>query len=72
MSAANPAEAQRALLAQAARARARAADAVCRAGAADPFSPGCDTALIVLRNELDRISRLTPQQLLSNAMRAAA
>lgn len=70
MSAANPAEVRRALLAQAAR--ARAADAACRAGAADPFSPGCDTALIALRNELDRIGRLTPEQLLSGAARAAA
>lgn len=63
------AEAERVLLAQAAR--ERAAEASCRAGAADPFSPGCDTATNVLRYELHRIANLTPDQLLRGAKHTA-
>ncbi|MDZ5459264.1 hypothetical protein [Azohydromonas lata] len=68
MSTVSPAEAQRALLAQVAR--ERAAERVHGAGDANPFSPGCDTALNVLRYELQRIERLTPEQLLHGAQRA--
>lgn len=68
MSTFNP-DAERALLAQAAR--ERAAEAICRAGASDPFAPGCDTALLVLRAELQRIAALTPEQLLHGTARPA-
>jgi hypothetical protein len=49
----------------------RAAERVHGAGSASPFSPDCDTALNVLRYELQRIERLTPEQLLHGAQRAA-
>lgn len=69
MSTTNPAEAARALLAK--QARERAAERVCAAGAADPFSPACDTAVNVLLYELQRIGRLTSDQLLHGTQRAA-
>lgn len=61
MSSTPSAEAQRAALVHAAR--AHATDAVCRAGATDPFSPACDAAVLVLRYELQRIERMSCEQL---------
>jgi hypothetical protein len=62
-------ESERALLAQAAR--ERAAERVHSAGTASPFAPACDTALNVLRYELQRIERMTTDQLQHGAQRAA-
>lgn len=69
MSTTTPAEAERALLAHVAR--ERAAERVHSAGTANPFAPACDTAINVMRYELQRIERMTTDQLLHGAQRAA-
>ena len=71
MPASNPTagERKRALKAQAAR--GCAANAVCRAGATDPFSPACYAAVNWLRYKLQPIERLAPKELMRDAQRAA-